>query len=61
MKFQSFIVYIITAICLLASPLHPVAQDSGIEKNKKWNDFLYDATGKTTKERKKDFGKVKKK
>ncbi|MBS3749426.1 MAG: DUF5611 family protein [Candidatus Thermoplasmatota archaeon] len=28
---------------------------------KKWNNFLYDATGKTTKERKKDFGKVKKK
>lgn len=27
---------------------------------KKWNDFLYDATGKTTKERKKEFGKVKK-
>jgi hypothetical protein len=24
---------------------------------KKWNDFLYDATGKTTKERKKDFSK----
>ncbi len=28
---------------------------------KKWNDFLYEATGKTTKERKKEFGKVKKK
>jgi hypothetical protein len=27
---------------------------------KKWNDFLYEATGKTTKERKKDFGKIKK-
>ena len=26
---------------------------------KKWNEFLFDATGKTTKERKKDFGKVK--
>jgi len=26
---------------------------------KKWNDFLFDATGKTTKERKKEFGKVK--
>ena len=25
---------------------------------KKWNDFLFDATGKTTKERKKEFGKV---
>ena len=28
---------------------------------KKWNNFLYDATGKTAKERKKDFGKIKKK
>ena len=28
---------------------------------KKWNDFLLDATGKDAKERKKDFGKVKKK
>jgi hypothetical protein len=27
---------------------------------KKWNNFLFDATGKTTKERKKEFGKVKK-
>ena len=26
---------------------------------KKWNDFLFEATGKTTKERKKEFGKVK--
>ncbi len=25
---------------------------------KKWNEFLFDATGKTTKERKKEFGKV---
>jgi hypothetical protein len=25
---------------------------------KKWNDFLFEATGKTTKERKKEFGKV---
>jgi hypothetical protein len=25
---------------------------------KKWNQFLFDATGKTTKERKKEFGKV---
>ena len=24
---------------------------------RKWNDFLFDATGKTTKERKKEFGK----
>lgn len=27
---------------------------------KKWNEFLYEATGKNTKERKKEFGKVKK-
>ena len=26
---------------------------------KKWNTFLFDATGKDTKERKKDFGKLK--
>lgn len=26
---------------------------------KKWNDFLFDATGKTAKERKKEFGKIK--
>ena len=25
---------------------------------KKWNEFLFDATGKTTKERKKEFGKI---
>jgi hypothetical protein len=25
---------------------------------KKWNNFLYDATGKNTKERKKDFSKI---
>ena len=28
---------------------------------KKWNDFLFEATGKNTKERKKEFGKIKKK
>ncbi len=27
---------------------------------KKWNIFLFEATGKDTKERKKDFGKIKK-
>ncbi|MCK4365248.1 MAG: DUF5611 family protein [Thermoplasmatales archaeon] len=27
---------------------------------KKWNTFLFEATGKGTKERKKDFGKIKK-
>jgi hypothetical protein len=26
---------------------------------KKWNEFLFEATGKTTKERKKEFGKIK--
>ncbi len=26
---------------------------------KKWNKFLFEATGKNTKERKKDFGKIK--
>ena len=26
---------------------------------KKWNEFLFEATGKSTKERKKDFGKIK--
>lgn len=28
---------------------------------KKWNEFLFEATGKNTKERKKEFGKIKKK
>jgi hypothetical protein len=28
---------------------------------RKWNDFLFDATGKDARERKKEFGKVKKK
>jgi len=27
---------------------------------KKWNEFLYEATGLTSKERKKEFGKIKK-
>jgi len=27
---------------------------------KKWNEFLFEATGKDVKERKKDFGKIKK-
>jgi len=27
---------------------------------KKWNEFLFEATGKTSKERKKEFGKIKK-
>ena len=40
-------------------PPKKVTGDYGIIK--KWNNFLFDATGKTTKERKKDFGKIKKK
>ena len=28
---------------------------------KKWNEFLFEATGMTTKERKKEFGKIEKK
>ena len=39
-------------------PPKTVCGDYGIIK--KWNQFLLDATGKDTKERKKEFGKVKK-
>ena len=39
-------------------PPKTVCGDYSIIKN--WNDFLLEATGKNTKERKKDFGKVKK-
>jgi len=38
-------------------PPNKVSGDYSIIK--KWNEFLFKATGKTTKERKKDFGKVK--
>ncbi|MDG6228838.1 MAG: DUF5611 family protein [Candidatus Thermoplasmatota archaeon] len=37
-------------------PPKKVSGDYGVIK--KWNDFLFDATGKTTKERKKEFGKA---
>lgn len=37
-------------------PPKTVCSDYGIIK--KWNDFLLDATGKDTKERKKEFGKI---
>ena len=39
-------------------PPKKVGGDYGIIK--KWNTFLFEATGKSTKERKKDFGKIKK-
>ena len=39
-------------------PPKEVSNDYNIIK--KWNNFLFDATGKTTKERKKEFGKIKK-
>lgn len=38
-------------------PPKKVCNDYGIIK--KWNEFLFDATGMDSKERKKDFGKVK--
>jgi hypothetical protein len=39
-------------------PPKTICGDYGIIK--KWNQFLFDATGKDTKERKKEFGKIKK-
>ena len=39
-------------------PPKKVSGDYGIIK--KWNTFLFEATGKDTKERKKEFGKIKK-
>jgi hypothetical protein len=39
-------------------PPKKVCGDYSIIKN--WNTFLFEATGKDTKERKKDFGKIKK-
>ena len=45
---------------LLLVDIEPPKKISGnFEIIKKWNNFLYDATGKTYKERKKEFGKVK--
>ena len=40
-------------------PPTKVYNDPGIIK--KWNEFLFQATGLTSKERKKEFGKIKKK
>lgn len=37
-------------------PPKTICSDYGIIK--KWNDFLFEATGKDTKERKKEFGKI---
>jgi len=37
-------------------PPKKVSNDYSIIK--KWNEFLFEATGKDTKERKKDFGKI---
>lgn len=37
----------------------PKQFSSDYEIIKKWNKFLFEATGKDTKERKKDFGKIK--
>lgn len=37
-------------------PPKKVCSDYGIIK--KWNEFLFEATGKDTKERKKEFGKI---
>lgn len=37
-------------------PPKTVCSDYGIIK--KWNEFLFEATGKDTKERKKEFGKI---
>jgi hypothetical protein len=39
-------------------PPKKIAGDYNIIR--RWNEFLFEATGKTTKERKKEFGKVKK-
>ncbi|UCH72381.1 MAG: DUF5611 family protein [Thermoplasmatales archaeon] len=39
-------------------PPKKISNDYNIVK--KWNDFLFDATGKNSKERKKEFGKIKK-
>ena len=39
-------------------PPKKIAGDYSIIK--KWNEFLFEATGKTTTERKKEFGKIKK-
>ena len=48
-----------TSLFIGIEPPKKVCGDYGIIK--KWNTFLFEATGKDTKERKKDFGKIKKK
>ena len=46
-----------TSLIVDIVPPKKVCNDYSIIK--KWNDFLLEATGKDTKERKKDFGKIK--
>ena len=48
-----------TSLFIGIEPPKTVSGDYSIIK--KWNTFLFEATGKDTKERKKDFGKIKKK
>ena len=43
-------------LCVDIVPPKTVCSDYSIVK--KWNDFLFEATGKTSKERKKEFGKI---
>ena len=45
---------------LLVSIIPPKNISGDYSIIKKWNDFLFDATGFSSKERKKDFGKIKK-
>jgi len=47
-----------TSLFIDIEPPKTVSGDYSIIK--KWNTFLFEATGKDTKERKKDFGKIKK-
>ena len=46
-----------SALFIDIDPPKKVSGDYNIIK--KWNEFLFEATGKTTKERKKDFSKIK--
>ena len=39
---------------------HPVSGNAEYEMIKKWNDFLYDLTGRTGKERRKQFSNISK-
>ena len=45
-------------LCVNIIPPKKISGDYSLIK--KWNEFLLDATGFTSKERKKDFGKIKK-